>query len=220
MTETDATGPQKSLQSNASAFFESFYQKHSGNMTCAEGCAACCHTQISVFESEAAAILAGVGALSEDAKQNLKSALEEAAGAEGRVKGSTPDGKMAMPCSFLNKNRCTVYDFRPTICRTQGMSLQYKVSDHKNQIELAVDTCPLNFTKPNSLPNRAEACDLDRLAALQSIAENFYQKNKHAQPDNLKIAEILAPLVNAEGRVELARLAASILRMLKASVHA
>ena len=217
MTNLDAVEPQKTLQANASAFFGKFHQKHGAFMKCASGCAACCHTQISVFESEAAVIAAGVQGLPDAELVKLRSALEAASSEAGRAKGTTPDGKKAVACLFLDKNMCSIYEFRPTICRTQGMAIQYKLSEAKDQIELAVDVCPLNFAAtPGShevtLPPRSEACDLDRLTALQSIAENYYQKNKTTRS--------LEPLLDSNKRVALARLAAFVLRMLKSGEKA
>lgn len=166
--------PLRNLQKNCSDFFSQFYSKYQSKMDCRLGCSKCCYVDLSVFEAEAVAIIEWVIFLSAQEKQDL---LTELSFPESPEQKNTL-GKKSKACAFLRSGKCAIYEARPTICRTQGLPLQYKISDVKNQVQLAVDTCPLNFTEENSMPDRAEWLDLDRLNSLQSIAENFYQKIK------------------------------------------
>lgn len=45
-------------------------------------------------------------------------------------------------CSLLADNRCSIYDIRPIICRTQGLPIAY-IDDSSSCIE--VSACHLNF---------------------------------------------------------------------------
>ncbi|BBH51908.1 YkgJ family cysteine cluster protein [Fluviispira sanaruensis] len=199
--------PLVNLQENSSNFFNKFQDKFFNNMQCKSGCSKCCYVDISIFEVEAKSIIEWVKFLTPNKKKELLTTLESSASPE---KQNTL-GKKNKPCSFLRNDICTIYEVRPTICRTQGLPLQYKVSDVKNQVQLAVDVCPLNFTEENSLPDRADWLDLDRLNALQSIAENFYQKNKKTDLENA------INLKNKQGRVTLKKLEQFLLNALKSN---
>ncbi len=189
--------PIANLQKNSSDFFKNFFAKHLNHMSCRLGCSKCCYVELSIFQSEAYIILEWVNFLSSEEKQNF---LNELNVPELQEQKNTL-GKLNKPCAFLRNGKCTIYEVRPTICRTQGLPLQYKISDEKNQVQLAVDVCPLNFTEENSLPSRHEWLDLDRLNALQSIAENFFQKNN----SEIKQNEI-EKIINKQHRVPLRKL--------------
>lgn len=195
-----------SLQKNSSEFFSNFYEKHSNNMSCRLGCSKCCYVDLTIFQAEAYRIIEWVNFLSIEDKQNL---LQEFKKSEMPEQKNT-SGKLNKPCSFLREEKCSIYEVRPTICRTQGLPLQYKISDEKNQIQLAVDHCPLNFKEESSLPEKAEWLDLDRLNALQSIAENFYLKNNEKEK-NIEFEK----LKNKKDRVSLRKLKEFILVILE-----
>ncbi|MES2614420.1 MAG: YkgJ family cysteine cluster protein [Bdellovibrionota bacterium] len=183
--------PLVELQANTSSFFNQFHQKYQAHMQCKIQCSQCCHVDLSIFEGEAAAILEWVKNLDEEKKQTLLKTLTEPE--------QTTTYKKRKACVFLRDNKCSIYDARPIICRTQGVALQYKTFEDKNNTKIHVDVCPLNFTKEESFPEQKNWLDLDRLNSLQSIAENFFQKNKLENSEN--------PLPkNAEGRVELRKL--------------
>jgi uncharacterized protein len=198
--------PITNLQKNSSDFFTNFHTKHLNNMSCRLGCSKCCYVELTIFQAEAYAILEWVNFLSLDEKQNLLNELNVPESPEQK----NTLGKINKPCAFLRNGKCAIYEVRPTICRTQGLPLQYKISDEKNQVQLAVDVCPLNFTEENSLPDRVEWLDLDRLNALQSIAENFFQKNN----SEIKQKEI-EKIINKQHRVPLKKLKDFILNVLE-----
>lgn len=198
--------PMMNLQKNSSNFFTNFHAKHLNNMSCRLGCSKCCYVELSIFQAEAYVILEWVNFLSLEEKQNFLNELRTSE----QPKQKNTLGKISKPCAFLRNGKCTIYEIRPTICRTQGLPLQYKISDEKNQVQLAVDVCPLNFTEENSLPDRAEWLDLDRLNALQSIAENFFQKNN----SEIKKKEI-DKIINKQHRISLGKLKNFILNILE-----
>jgi Fe-S-cluster containining protein len=181
--------PLMELQLNTSSFFNQFYQKHQAHMQCKAGCAQCCHVDLSIFEGEAVAILQWAINLDKEKKQELLALLNSPE--------QTTVFKKNKACVFLRNNQCTIYEARPIICRTQGVALQYKSKINKDETQINVDVCPLNFIEQNSFPEQKEWLDLDRLNSLQSIAENFYQKGENQKETLPK---------NKEGRVELRKL--------------
>lgn len=211
---SDNLTPLSQLQSNASHFFNQFLQKHQGNMQCKSGCAQCCHVELSIFESEAALVIQWVQQLGEESKKQLLEALHSPE--------QTTEFQKKKACVFLRNNQCTIYEARPIICRTQGAVLQFKKEVEKNKTEVHVDVCPLNFKETNSLPDAKEWLDLDRLMALQSVAENFYQKNKKDKEDfDFQSAERKItgkiPSKNKDGRISLKELKQMILDKLTPS---
>ncbi len=139
--------PIESLQENASGFFDKIYSKYSASMKCSLGCSKCCYTDISVFEVEIQRIKDWFITL-EVGKQNELLELWK-----------TPVETGA--CTFLYNDRCSIYEARPVICRTQGAPLFV-------QADNVLDYCPLNFK--DSDPPKEDWLNLDRLNTLLSFA--------------------------------------------------
>ncbi len=171
-------------------------------MQCKAGCAQCCHVDLSIFEGEAQVILEWTESLQTEEKKQLLEKLKSP------QQTSIYNKKKA--CIFLRNNECSIYEARPIICRTQGAVLQYKRATSKDSTEILVDVCPLNFQKPDTLPQQNEWLDLDRLNALQSIAENFYEKNKEKNYNSVKS--------NKDGRIELKVLFEKIILKLESKI--
>lgn len=85
-------------------------------LSCKKGCSACCHTQVSVTSDEALYYAGKI--LSGEIKVDLKRLAIQA-----KVKNNSED-YFKIPyelrkCIFLNnKNACSIYEDRPTVCRT------------------------------------------------------------------------------------------------------
>jgi Fe-S-cluster containining protein len=99
---------------------EKMHQIHSGHMTCKNGCDSCC-IDFSIFPVEFYFIL-----------NHLKNKKTEF--------GKHHDKNT---CKFLKNHSCTIYPFRPIMCRTHGSPLVY--SNEEGEPELSV--CHLNFTQ-------------------------------------------------------------------------
>lgn len=178
--ENKSLEPVKALSQNATAYFDKLFAKHRQNMACGAGCSKCCEVEgLTVHESEAMVIWEWFNNLEQPTKLELQNIW--------RAK----QGNNEKACVFLVDKRCSVYDARPIICRTQGAPLRFKVSDD----EVGVDACPLNYTKPEQFPAQAEWLDLDRLNTLLAIAEQSYQKQTTERP--------LQSLLNKQSRVSL-----------------
>lgn len=98
-------------------------QQHSKHLQCKAGCDSCCEN-ISVFPLEFEAIKLELG-------DSLKSHSL-----------NRPFNRFRKSCVFLVDSKCSIYNSRPFICRTQGLPLLYQSNDGSGY-ELSV--CHLNF---------------------------------------------------------------------------
>jgi hypothetical protein len=177
--DSQKSNPFHSLQINASGLFSRILARYGSEMACNSGCASCCAAEFSIHPGEAALILEDYLSLEPAARQSL---LET--------------WKRALPgtCAFLVDNRCTTYGSRPVICRTQGAPLC--TSDELTRTK-RITACPLNFNGGETIPSKPEDWfELNRLAELQSVAEQFFEKT-------LGIPVALQPLLDANRRIPL-----------------
>ena len=178
------------LQSNASDLFTKILNRNSRKMACKDGCSKCCEAEFSVFAGEASLILQWFQDLPSEQKSHLKQYW------------SNPKPKPS--CAFLFSGTCTIYQARPTICRTQGAPLC--VNDEIKKTK-SLTACDLNFDGGGAIPKSPEDWfDLNRLTELQSIAEQFFIRSG-SLPDALK------PLLDQEGRVPLKSLRAFLVSL-------
>jgi len=181
--------PFRSLQANASGLFSRILDRYGSQMNCGSGCASCCAAEFSIHPGEAALILEQFLELRDSARHDLKQTW-------GRARPGT--------CAFLVDDRCTTYESRPVICRTQGAPLC--TSDEMARTK-RITACPLNFNQGESLPSQPEDWfELNRLTELQSVAEQFFEKT-------LGIPEPLRPLLDAENRIPLRMLRELLARL-------
>lgn len=107
-----------SLRTEIDTHCKELQSLHTQHMMCRAGCDQCC-MDFSILPVEYYSIL-------QEAGDDLK---------KGRV---TNDDQA---CPFLVDHRCTIYNARPIICRTQGLPIVFMVDE---QLELSA--CELNFT--------------------------------------------------------------------------
>jgi hypothetical protein len=124
--------------------------RHGDRLNCALGCSGCCVDGISVFQIEAERIRRRADAL-------LANGQPREAGA----------------CAFLDDSGgCRIYEFRPYVCRTQGLPLRWTERRGDAVVELR-DICPLNeegapveTLEPNACwevgPFEARLAEIDR----------------------------------------------------------
>lgn len=67
----------------------------------------------------------------------------------------------SVACPLLVDDRCSIYEARPLICRTQGLPLLVEAEDGEQE----VDFCPLNFTEAGAV----EDLDEDHLIPLDAM---------------------------------------------------
>ncbi len=101
---------------------EKYASMYSSQISCHKGCDSCCES-ISVFPVEFYFIRQSVDTAAIPPKIPILK-------------------KFSKKCRFLVDGACTIYNFRPVICRTQGLPLLYENREGKGY-ELSV--CKLNF---------------------------------------------------------------------------
>lgn len=108
--------------------------RNPGRLQCRRGCSGCCVDGLTVFEVEAARIVAAHGHWLGEASPH-------------------PSGA----CAFLDaEGACRIYADRPYVCRTQGLPLRWFDSDGDAVVEVR-DICELNVAGPalEDLPESA-----------------------------------------------------------------
>src|SRR5215470_4777723 len=126
------------------------YSKH---LVCSAGCSGCCHHHLSVFAVEAEEARAAIESLPAPIRARVEEQAREVIVREAQ------DEPVA--CPLLVKDRCSIYESRPLICRTQGLPLLMEAEDGGQE----VDFCPLNFTEAGAVDN----LDEDHLAPLDAL---------------------------------------------------
>ncbi|MEA3511073.1 MAG: YkgJ family cysteine cluster protein [Actinomycetota bacterium] len=104
-------------------------------ITCRSGCPACCFQPVPVTEPEARFLVELVGSLPEDQKESVRSRVRETVSALetenldrtfeqiDRLTQQELEAlaaryhRMRMPCPFLSKGMCSIYEQRPLACR-------------------------------------------------------------------------------------------------------
>jgi Fe-S-cluster containining protein len=126
------------------------YSKH---LVCRAGCSGCCHHHLSVFAVEADDIRGAIEALSDQTRARI----------EARARAVFEREALGEPvaCPLLLDDRCSIYESRPLICRTQGLPLLIEAEDGGQE----VDFCPLNFTADDA----TDDLDEDHLVPLDAL---------------------------------------------------
>jgi len=128
-------------------------ERYRSHLVCRAGCSGCCDHDLSVFEVEADAVRTAVQALPAGLRQRLARQVREAQ--EHNARGEP------VACPLLVNNRCSIYEARPIICRSQGLPLLYRAEDGNPE----VDYCLLNFTQPGAIQD----LDADYLVQLDGV---------------------------------------------------
>lgn len=100
--------------------------RHASRLQCRLGCIGCCIDDLTVFEIEAARIVA-------EHPDLLHSGAPHPPGA----------------CAFLGEGgACRIYASRPQVCRTQGLPLRWLAEDAEGEIVERRSICELNASGP------------------------------------------------------------------------
>ena len=152
-------------------------ERYRAHLQCQSGCSGCCHHHLSVFPVEAANIKSAI----QDLPQILQERIYQQA--ISIVEHNTEI------CPLLVNDKCSIYDSRPIICRTQGLPLLYEAEDGNQE----VDFCPLNFTAENATSALEEnhLIPLDALNLKLSIANlEFCQAHEIEPNQRIKMADL------------------------------
>lgn len=160
------------LQENGAQFFSKVFQKYPESFSCKEGCSKCCYVDLSVFEVEAAKIVSWFFAQPLDEQDKLKTIWKK----RTFINGENANGEKNLSCTFLVDEKCSIYETRPMICRTQGAPLFFQELNK-------VDICPLNF-KEQEVPAKEDWLNVDRLNMLLGLVQNQYAKESQKNSEN------------------------------------
>lgn len=105
---------------------------HGDRIQCGPGCAECCHQLFQISEIEAAVLSTGVRTLPEAERNQLRARARDYAEkrallvldqGEPEAWGGLPPEGTRLACPALEGGVCTVYEWRPWICRKYGIPL-------------------------------------------------------------------------------------------------
>ncbi len=80
--------------------------------SCRKGCSACCEQPVLISVPEAFRLITDIGSLPDDRKRRVNTALADA------EKRTAAPGPPPNACSLLAEQACSIYAFRPCVCRT------------------------------------------------------------------------------------------------------
>ncbi len=158
-------------------------ERYKAHLECRAGCSGCCHHHLSIFPVEAAAVKSAIQVLPKASQEIIKQQAVNIL--EQEAKGNP------VACPLLVEDKCSIYNSRPIICRTQGLPLLYEAEDGN----LEVDFCPLNFTAENATDALEEnhLVPLDALNLKLSIVNlEFCQQHEIPATQRSKLADLCA----------------------------
>lgn len=118
------------LCANVESFHAHVRGMYPAQVTCGAGCFSCCMSRLAVFPLEAEAIRRGALGMDQATRAMLRERLE------------VDSGPLAAYCAFLVEGVCSIYAYRPLLCRIHGLpnaSSTYPAG--------VVDVCELNFSE-------------------------------------------------------------------------
>ncbi|MCC6393025.1 MAG: YkgJ family cysteine cluster protein [Bryobacterales bacterium] len=145
---------------------------HGARIRCRRGCSDCCHQLFQITEVEAAWISYGSLRLSPELRARLVSKAElylearrclVSLGGEPEAWGSLPSPGARLACPALEDGACSIYEYRPLICRKFGIPLYNPDKPGR------VFACELNF-------RNGEAIDDPHLVQIQSAIHHEWKQ--------------------------------------------
>ncbi|MDB4972522.1 MAG: hypothetical protein JWN48_863 [Myxococcaceae bacterium] len=180
----------RALVAKVAAFTDATTRRREADLTCSAGCSSCCHAWLSVTLVEADALREGLSALPPDERARV------------RARGVTEQereraGESQPRCALLGEDeRCSVYEHRPLVCRTQGHALRYPTgfipaaAIARKTMNGEETWCPLNYHAAEPLP--ADVLDAERVDQILAVVATRYfvarsttvqRKEKHGPSD-------------------------------------
>jgi hypothetical protein len=165
--------PWLQVAEKADAFFDQVQGACASSMRCRAGCTECCQQDLNVLFAEGLALLRGLIALPQDTRAELVSA-------------ATRPGEA---CVLLDASgRCSVYAWRPMICRTHGLPLRRSGPGWSS--------CHLNFTPDDPQPPTECILNEGLLTAGLTVADGLIREQLRGQPPGrLSIRALVLALV-------------------------
>ncbi len=162
------------LLKKVDGFFSRVAGRYPDEVNCGPGCIDCCRAALTLLPVEIAFLAEAVGRLDTGELAALRENI------------SNLDPKAGL-CPAIHRDRCLLYQFRPIICRTQG--LVWEAWDEGRPVR---GVCPKNFSGVSieQLPEEV-VLNLDTLNTLLVSVNSLFCKNKGLKEDRLSITAIL-----------------------------
>jgi Fe-S-cluster containining protein len=148
-------------------------QKYAAHIACKKGCDLCCRN-LSIFPVEALSLALAL--------QQLPSTMQQ------RIHQKAAAAISDMSCPLLEEQACTLYAFRPIICRTHGLPLRTVYNRRQS-----IGFCQHNFKNLATIPDDA-IINLDpinrTLAAVNAVLVSEVAPVRRL-PERLSIAEAI-----------------------------
>jgi Fe-S-cluster containining protein len=155
------------LVAKVDAFTTAAEQRRAADLACRSGCSACCEAWLSVSAVEASEIREALAALPLAQRREVRARGERELRREAEQEPSAR-------CALLDdEGRCSVYESRPLVCRTQGHALRYPpgfvplASVMKRTPQGDVVWCPLNYGERPPAPE--DVLDAERVDQILAV---------------------------------------------------
>ncbi|MBR1423948.1 YkgJ family cysteine cluster protein [bacterium] len=143
------------------------FEEQSEYIHCKEGCSLCCRNgEYPCTDLESQFLKFGMNLLPMQLKVVIEDNIHNIKNEKAKFKGNT----FEYVCPFLINDRCSVYNFRPLICRTFGLTY-YEHSNGKNFLKIPF--CVKEGLNYHEVYDEAEAC---------LSSELFKQKGFNVEP--------------------------------------
>lgn len=107
-------------------YLQNFFENQKPYIHCKEGCSFCCESgNYPIFEAEFLYLIQGFESLNEEKKQIVKE----------KIKNLKSNKKSLYECPFLINKKCSVYNYRPLICRSYGLA-NFSFQEEKPSLNL------------------------------------------------------------------------------------
>jgi uncharacterized protein len=168
--------PWRQVAQKADAFFDQVQAVCASSMRCRAGCTECCQQDLNVLFAEGVAIVRGWSNLPRETRAALISSAGRPAPARGEA------------CALLDAaGRCSVYAWRPLICRTHGLPLRRSGPGWSS--------CRLNFTPDEPQPPAECILNEGLLTAGLTVADGLIRERLGGEPSGrLSIRALLLVL--------------------------
>jgi len=152
------------LLAKVNEFCSGIIKKYGKEIKCSLGCIDCCQQNLSLFPVEFFFLQQGFKLLPPREKTLI----------QNRIVNYVPEKSS---CILLEKGICLLYEYRPIICRTQGLPLLVT----ENEI-IKKDCCPKNFSflRLNSLP-QFDFLHLERLNTILVVVNQEFASHHNIE---------------------------------------
>jgi hypothetical protein len=174
----------KELLNAIDLHFEKAVQLQKDEICCSKGCSSCCISDLTVCSIEA---------------HYMKTAISDKIFNSSNISNAANAN-----CIFLIDNECFIYDYRPVICRTQGLPLLYESDnedegdgEHEASKEKELSVCEKNFH--NNISSET-ILDMEKLNTALIMINKMFENEQGAASDlfvkRFTFKEILKELKN------------------------